>query len=1579
MKIGKWIAQGSAASLIVGATLGVFLLGQGITYEVPMGSFSAQLVMAENGRPLPNVAVYLEPVESLGWEELELMPPEDRPQSYVRTTDASGRVNFSHVRAGFYQTRTSAKAHSLNQTIAIEEGRAEEQVFELQPNPPFLDAYLGQHVFLPGAKASVDVHGFIDTDQIEFLIYRIDPDKLFAAQSLYSGLSSISPSSWRARKAPSTMGREVQRFVRTATDRDAEGVFRQPFALPDLPKGLYWVEVQAKGLEAGTWISVSQIALVTKTAPSQLSIFVTDLATGKPISGALIEAGKNGKPLSLGTTSSEGLLSSNSGDSRNDRLVRASFDGSDAFIDIYSYGGSDEQYRLFLQTDRPIYRPGDRIQFRGTLRALEGVSYAAPPSGRVLVRILDPERVPIQSEEIALNTFGSFGGEFSVNGEAPPGQYLVEVNYGEFEDVFPVTIAAYRKPEYSITVTPSKPSFVRGERVRFVVKAEYYFGAPVVGAKVVANVSRSPQWGFVSAEDEEDYLEYEEMYGGEGYYGGEWVGEYVATTNERGEALIDFDSRFDDAWVDDTDSKFTAYVGVTDGDKYFDGEGAVVVSRGEFGLDVTSDRWVADVGKPIEFEVRAFAHKTYEPLAGRRVRLTAAYSNYTRTGEVFEEIDSNVVTTGENGSARASFQARRGGYIRVRAATLDSKNNEILASTYVYAYDGAGDWIDRRATGVRLTLDKKQYSVGERAVAVIQTDQPGGFAWVTVEADRVYSSRVVELRSGVTRVEIPVTKECLPNAFVSVSYVKNRKFMESSRRLGVDLGVNRLQVEIEADKSTYRPGDRATYEVSTRDESGRPVSAEVAFGVVDEAIYALASDRTNVVGTFYPKRYNSVSTDYSFADLYLDGGDKAPSDIQIRSKFEDTAFWAPSVVTDSSGRAQISFILPDNLTTWRATATAITASTQVGSSTFKVRASKPLMLRILTREYYVQRDTQRLLAMVTNDSAADASVQVELEAAGATIRGEKRRVVHVKAGATVSLEWSAEFPDAGTATFLAKAWTGSESDGMQKSVPIRVYGRAVVQWKSGLMEGTSSEVFSVRPGADPSAGALEIELSPTVGSAVVQSLDELIGFPYGCVEQTMSRFLPTVVVADTLKKLSLPPIRRQAEIPSMVAEGYSRLRKMRIYNAAWGWWEYGDPDEFMTALVLEGLDLAKKAGYPSENIDPGPAVKWLSEKASLPWSSGPDSAFVQYDRKKRSYTAYVLALYGQKERAQSVLFALGLEQLTPLELANVSLAYHALGSEFTSKRDAALGKMLAAAQRGENLVSWEEEYWGFETTARCLLALATIRPTDPEIPKVVHYLMIQRRGSTWASTRDTAYIVVALCQYLRGTGGVDLQGALTVSINGKEVRVLDLAASSPADPNLRIRVPLKDLIQGDNRIEFKKETPGAGFFSAKLTQYVGGDTLPPSTTDPGLKISRRFAKLEVARMEDGTLRLVPSKAEVTSVKRGDLIRCLIDVTSDTARQFVMVEAPIPSNFRIMEREEIGIYEEWYYPWSKHVVFDDKIVFFLKYMGDRKRSFEFTLRAENPGKASALPAVLFNMYEPNVRSSTSATTLEVRPE
>lgn len=1579
MKIGKWIAQGSVASLVVGATLGVFLLGQGITYEVPMGSFSAQLIMAENGRPLPNVAVYLEPVGSLSWEERELLPPEERPQSYVRTTDESGRVKFSHVRAGFYETRTSAKAHSLSQTIAIAEGRAEEQLFELQPNPPFLDAYLGQHVFLPGQKASIDVHGFIDTDQIEFLIYRIDPNKLYASKSLYSGLSSIAPSTWRARKEPSTLGKEVARFVRRATDRDAEGVFRQPFELPDLPKGLFWVEVQAKGLEAGSWLSVSQIALVTKTAASQLSVYVTDLSTGKPISGAQIETGKDGKPFSLGSTSSDGLLSAGTAGDRNDRLIRASFDGSDAFLDIYAYGGGDEQYRLFLQTDRPIYRPGDRIQYRGTLRALEGVSYAAPPSGQVLVQVLDPERVPIQTEQLDLNTFGSFSGEFTVNNEAPPGQYVVEVSYGEFEDAFPVTIAAYRKPEYSITVTPAKPSFIRGDRVRFVVKAEYYFGAPVVGAKVEANVSRSPQWGFVSTEDEEAYLEYEEMYGGEGYYGGEWVGEYVATTNERGEAFIDFDSRFDDAWVDDTDSKFTAYVSVSDGDKYFDGEGSVVVARGEFGLDVSSDRWVTDVGKPAEFEVRAFTHKGYEPVPGRRVRLTAAYSEYTRTGEVFEEIGSNVVTTGEDGTARASFDVRRGGYIRVRAATMDSHNNEIRASTYVFAYDGAYSAFDRRAAGVRLTLDKKQYRMGEKAVAVIHTDQPGGFAWVTVEADRVYSSRMVELRSGVTRVEIPVTKECLPNAFVSVSYVRDRKFMESTRRLGVDLGINRLQVEIEADKSSYRPGDRATYEVSTRDESGRPVSAEVAFGVVDEAIYALAADRTNVAGTFYPKRYNSVSTDYSFADLYLDGGDKAPSDIQIRSKFEDTAFWAPSVVTDSNGRAQISFILPDNLTTWRATATAITASTQVGSSTQKVRAAKPLMLRILTRAYYVQRDSQRLLAMVTNDSSSEASVEVEMEATGATIRGEKRRTVHIKAGATVSLEWSADFPNAGVATFVGKAWTGSESDGMQKSVPIRVYGRAVIQWKSGLIEGTSSEVFAVRPGADPSIGALEIELSPTVGSAVVQSLDDLIGFPYGCVEQTMSRFLPTVVVADTLKQLSLPPIRRQAEIPSMVAEGYSRLRKMRMYGGAWGWWEYGAPDEFMTALVLEGLHLAKKSGYPSENLDPGPAVKWLSERASFPWSTSEDEGYAAYNRKKRSYTAYVLALYGQVERAKSVLFALELEQLTPIERANVALSYHVLGAEFATKRDAALSKMLSAAQRGENLVSWEEEYWGYETTARCLLALAIVRPTDPEIPKIVQYLMIKRRGSMWASTRDTAYIVVALCQYLRGTGGIDLQGRLAVSLNGKEIRSLDLAASSPADPNLRIRVPLKDLSQGDNRIEIKKDASGAGYFSAKLTQYVGGESLPSSTTDRGLKITRRFAKLEVARMEDGTLRLVPSKNEATTVMSGELIRCVIDVESDTSRQFVMVEAPIPSNFRITEREEIGIYEEWYYPWSKHVVFDDKIVFFLKSMGDRDRRFEFTMRAENPGKASALPAVVFNMYEPDIRSSTSAATLEVRPE
>ena len=99
---------------------------------------------------------------------------------------------------------------------------------------------------------------------------------------------------------------------------------------------------------------------------------------------------------------------------------------------------------------------------------------------------------------------------------------------------------------------------------------------------------------------------------------------------------------------------------------------------------------------------------------------------------------------------------------------------------------------------------------------------------------------------------------------------------------------------------------------------------------------------------FYPRRVNRVSTEYSFAVEYLGDADKAEPKIETRKRFPDTAYWNPTVQTDANGRASIAFSLPDNLTTWRATAVAHTLDTRIGRGTNKVLVSKDFFVRLQT-------------------------------------------------------------------------------------------------------------------------------------------------------------------------------------------------------------------------------------------------------------------------------------------------------------------------------------------------------------------------------------------------------------------------------------------------------------------------------------------------------------------------------------------------------------------------------------------------------------------------------------------------------
>ncbi len=171
-------------------------------------------------------------------------------------------------------------------------------------------------------------------------------------------------------------------------------------------------------------------------------------------------------------------------------------------------------------------------------------------------------------------------------------------------------------------------------------------------------------------------------------------------------------------------------------------------------------------------------------------------------------------------------------------------------------------------------------------------------------------------------------------------------------RINVDTSQQTLDVKVTTDKKSAGPGDNVTYTIVTKDQTGKPVSADVSLAVVDKAVLALApSNSAPILDSFYPEQGLGVQTALGLVASADDfnaqyrqsipegggsgggGGDESLGIITVRQDFKDTAFFQAQVTTDANGQAQVTVKLPENLTTWAADARAATADGRVGQAT----------------------------------------------------------------------------------------------------------------------------------------------------------------------------------------------------------------------------------------------------------------------------------------------------------------------------------------------------------------------------------------------------------------------------------------------------------------------------------------------------------------------------------------------------------------------------------------------------------------------------------------------------------------------
>lgn len=1559
MKLLDFLKPGGLASVAALVIAAFAFTSVGVSREVPVGSVSGVVTMNENHKPLEDADVVLSMEDDNGWEQREI---------WRTKTDEQGHYVLRNVPARKYLIHVYGRVHQALDKITVNEGKGTTKDIGAERDSPYVQMNAGSRVYSPGDDVQLRFSGLSDSNDMEVRVFEVTPQAIRDARNVSDLLYSVA--SGRNRRDPMTMAslKNVQTVPVKINTRDKEGVFVMTSKVAGLPTGIYLLQAKTEESSAFSWLTVTTIGMVTKTDNDHGVAYVTDLKTGKPVDGATIRTYSEAAPET--STTVKGVAEIKGWQtSQNQRvvLVSADYNGSPAYTWFYDYNNGGDQYESSTVYDRTIYRPGDVVHVKTTIRKRVDQTYVLPDMRTARYELEDESGEPIAKQDVTLDEFGSVHASFKIPEFGETGSYSLNLKYGKQTFYEYVPIASYRKPAFEVKVSPVKDSYIRGDKVKFLIECTSLTGEPVPGAKVDASLSVSNVWAGSPYEDDYDPYWADDM----GDYGN-YVAPFEAVTDDLGRAVIEFDPRDyhneDDDYVDHT---FILNASVEDaGGHYFEGSGKVMVKRGECGLNADFSSYFTSSGHAIQAKIVADGNTSV--FSGRKVEYEFGRMVYGDSEQSFD-MEAKGTLDLSGGTGLIDLTPRKEGEYQLRVFGFDTRGNRVAARAWIWV-SGFGD-VDEKLPALRLIPDKDTYLPGDTAQVLVQCENPGGSVLVTVEGEGLISSTVVDTLKPETRVEVPIDKKMVPNVTVTASRIYDKHFMTSSRTLKIGRDQETLKVDITPDKSDVRPGETVVYTVNAHDEKGRPVKADVAFGVVDEGIYLIKEDHRDPLDDFYFRRWTNVSTNYSFPEIYLDGDDKSGANVDIRTQFKDTAFWNPSVRTDANGEAKVTVKLPDNLTAWRATATAITADTRAGKGSIKVVAKLPVMARISAPQFMVEGDVQSVVGYVVNGSKTKQTVKVEMTATGGKLTGPPVQTLTLDPDETGKVTWTATPNAPGTMDFKLTAIGEKESDGVLQKVPVKALGVQVRDQRSFSVDPTQETERSFDLKNPVQNGVLTVTVSPDIPSALEDSVNYLTEYPYGCVEQTMSRFVPAVMLRSFMRERgrSTPELEKRTD--DVIRIGKSRIESLQLGSGMWGWFDYSTWNAEMTAYALTGLKHVQDNGveiskYMIDNAVRGSdeVLKKPVKKEDLEW---------QVPRLMRLSAALLL----WSDDATAIQY---LQTHENDKYAHVQdYASIVIGLNAFLKR--APNSDVVKAMRDRCYARVKKTMFGAGQTlsvsdifdeASSLQAMIEVEGATADADKLMADIMSKRNGTRWDDTWRTSAALLAAVPYLEAKNAQYPSGNMEVTVMADGVAVDQRTVSLDDPKGLTYKVPLTKE-SGTVSVKTRMQGTGNPYVSAVIEGFSRDNNPQPLSLPPGFKITREYFKVESVRLENGYYSRETAKKPTDLFKAGEVFRCRLTIETPAAVDYVTLEDPIPSNCRIVDTDEPDPGFDWTNWWDKSSFYDDRAVFFTSTLQKGKSVIEYAIRAEATGQATALQARAYPMYQADAKATTRHFRVEVK--
>jgi len=1395
----------------------------------------------------------------------------------------------------------------------------------------------------------------------------------------------------------------------------------QQLPIDGLSSGVYLIEATDGAYKAYTVAIVTSIAVVERVSNGQASLYVADRKTGAPIQNADISLWANSKQQSQGHTGSDGLASltmnpsisaSNpaTGGPQPENVWILARHGTDAaLVTPWSYTFAvypAMDLTAFISTDRPVYRPGHTVHIKGILRQEIHDALNLPNAKTIKLTVTGADNKVVLQQDAPVSAHGTVTADLNLASDASLGYYFIRLDGAAGMGNF--YVEEYKKPEYQVTVKPAAQRTLQGTAIQATIEARYFFGEPVAGAKVkyVVHTSTHYWWD----EDEEDDSNAGEDAGQSADAGStdEPDDTYGATEQQEHDGILDANGRLTVTLPTAIDPKhldqdYRIEARVTDAaNREVAGHSTVLATYGSFRVSVEPTSYVFKTGEPVKVKVTAQDYDgkpVHTPLhiAANSISWDSVAHQRTET-----PVTARDAQTGPDGTALVDLPITGSGDFEVTASAQAPENRTVQGQTWVWIWNDAGEWYNQN-TQAQIVPDKKSYQVGDTAHLLLVTGLKESWAVVTAEGDSVQSRLLIHATGASFAFNIPITKLAQPNLVVSAVIVHDNQLITAQKSLKVPLVERTLTITATPSKPKYLPGEKGSFDVFAVDSNNKPVEADLSFGTVDEALYSVRPDETeNIVAYFYPKREVDLSPQTSF-DFFFSGeaGTKSPllallangvyhprlaqvkpgSDLvvpKVRKAFPDTAYWNPNVHTGPDGHARVEFNFPDALTTWRTTIRAMTDDGKAGGAVTRVLVRKNLIVRLAAPRFFRQGDetTLRIIAHNYLETAKDVTFALDMQ--GVDVIAGQSQKINIPAKGESYVDWRVKAHVTGSAIFTAKALTSEESDALEVTLPVLPFG--VRQRASGsgvVFSGTAQAQWEY---TDPSASdadsrALTITIAPSVAGTVFDALDYLTSYPWGCTEQTMSSFLPDVIVAHVVDKLHLKSPIDRATLNNEVRAGLDRLSSYQHDDGGWGWWQDDPSRVFMTAYVVSGLGQAKDAGYKIDDDRLDKARAWLQSTLA----AHPDMI-----ADLRAYTVYALATTGgaPKDALDKSWASRG--KLSDEGLALVGLALDAAGDS-RAKDAAALLEKKAKVTDVDAYWSGNYdglmEYWDDtspETTALTLKLLVRQNRASGLLPKAAVWLAQHRDGDYWYSTKQTAVVIQGLTDYLSLSGELANTSDVEVLVNGASIGRRHFAPGDAFALPWKLKIPAAQVGNG-GQVTIRKTGNGITYWSAESAWY-SADRKQFQQGQLALNVTRDYYLLQKNQprpTDPITYDLVPLNGPVHV---GDILAVKLAVNGADWK-YLLAEDPIPAGTEFLPNT--GLYKlnnkpDWWADWFTREEFHDDRAAFFNTEFSRRREYVYLLKVVNPGKYTVSPAQAGPMYQSNVQATTDPATLEVQP-